>query len=243
MYEASKGCTMKDNIILKSKNVTPIKYDSMNVSHETVTNELALLSLGDFELLKINVNIKNFRKEIEFLKNDWVDYQPKKDMSNNRRGMALTNLPGKTHKDNPSLKQANYAENRSLCELEFNQYTAAYEMLPSLHHVFEMFEPVGRSVLIKLGTGGYFPAHRDQCYMPRASFRIAIFLQDCGSDQFDWFHENKKMTIEQGTAYYINTKKVHKTMSWAASSTHLIMNIPFNSNNIQKLIANLKYGH
>ena len=79
--------------------------------------------------------------------------------------------------------------------------------------------------------------------MPRDSFRIAVFLQDCGPMQFDWIHGNEKMLIEHGRPYYVNTKRVHRTMSWAKNSTHLIINVPFTSENVSALIANLQHAH
>ena len=32
-------------------------------------------------------------------------------------------------------------------------------------------------------------------------------------------------------------------MSWAKNSTHLIINVPFTSENVQTLIANLQHAH
>ena len=39
--------------------------------------------------------------------------------------------------------------------------------------------------------------------------------------------DDKKINIEQGRVYYVNTKKTHRTISWTDNSIHLIMNIPF----------------
>jgi hypothetical protein len=96
---------------------------------------------------------------------------------------------------------------------------------------------------VKSGIGGYFVPHRDHPTMPRDSFRIAVFLQDCEPLNFDWIHGNEKMLIEHGRPYFINTKKIHRTMSWAKNSTHLIINVPFTSANVSKLIANLQHAH
>ena len=46
-----------------------------------------------------------------------------------------------------------------------------------------------------------------------------------------------------GRAYYINTRKTHRTMSWTNDSIHLIMNIPFTNENVAKVFANLQHRH
>jgi len=54
---------------------------------------------------------------------------------------------------------------------------------------------------------------------------------------------DRKLQIEMGRVYYINTRKTHRTISWADDSIHLIMNIPFNSANVAKTIAHLQHPH
>ncbi len=235
---------MSDNVIVKpGVSGQSVQYDTSKVKLETVADELALLSLGDWEGLKVKINIGQYRKEIKELENEWVDYLPRTDKVNNRKALSLINLPGKTHQDNPSLAQACVEADRYINEAEFNTPTLAYEKLPSLHPLLELFPTLGRTFLIKCGVGGYFTPHRDHPFMPRDSFRVAVFLEDCQPMQFDWIHDNKKMMIEEGRPYYVNTKKVHRTMSWARNSTHLIINVPFTSENVQTLIANLQHAH
>ena len=235
---------MVDNVIVK-KGVSgrPVLYDTSKVELGTVADELALLSIGDWEPLRIKINYKQFQKEIKEFDAEWVDYLPREDRPNNRLGLAVTNLPGKTHQDNPSLAQACVEAGRRLHEADFNVPTEAYDRLPSLHPLLEEFSPLGRTFLVKSGIGGYFVPHRDHPTMPRDSFRIAVFLQDCEPLNFDWIHGNEKMLIEHGRPYFINTKKIHRTMSWAKNSTHLIINVPFTSANVSKLIANLQHAH
>jgi hypothetical protein len=137
---------MVDNVIVK-KGVSgrPVLYDTSKVELGTVADELALLSIGDWEPLRIKINYKQFQKEIKEFDSEWVDYLPREDRPNNRLGLAVTNLPGKTHQDNPSLAQACVEAGRRLHEADFNVPTEAYDRLPSLHTLLEEFSPLGRT--------------------------------------------------------------------------------------------------
>lgn len=219
-------------------------YDSNKVTLETVANELALLNLGDFEPLSFKINTTQFMNEIQQFNNDWVDYLPRKEWQNNRQALSLTNLSGKTHKDNVSQAEASYAAGRLVEETEFNSPTNVYRACNSLHPLLKEFDPIGRTFLVKSNVGGFFVPHRDHPTMPRKTFRIAVFLNNCDPLQYDWLIDtDRKLPIELGRAYYINTRKTHRTISWVNDSIHLIMNIPFTSENVAKVFSNLQHRH
>jgi hypothetical protein len=220
------------------------RFDVNQVTLETVANELALLNLGDFEPLNIKINTNRFMEEIKQYDSDWVDYLPRTDRPNNRQGLVITNLPGKTHQDNPSLAQASVEARKRLSENDFCEKTEVYNTCTSLHPLLEEFQPLGRSFLIKSNIGGHFVPHRDHPTMPRESFRLAVFLNNCAPLQYDWWIDtDRKLPIEIGRVYYINTRKTHRTISWVNDSIHLIMNIPFNSSNVAKVLAHLQHPH
>jgi hypothetical protein len=220
------------------------KFDASTVSLETVANELALLNLGDFEPLNIKIDTGKFMQELAQFDNDWVDYLPRTDRVNNRQGLVLSNLPGKTHKDNPSLPEAILSAGKYLTENDFSERTELYNACTSLHPLLDAFQPLGRSFLVRCNMGGYFVPHRDHPVMPRDSFRIVVFLNNCAPIEYDWIMEtDKKLNIELGRAYYVNTRKTHRTVSWVDNSIHLIMNIPFTSAHVAKAIAHLKHRH
>jgi hypothetical protein len=237
---------MNENIIVGKKHSKrrPTQYHSENVSHETLSDELALLTLGDFEPLNFFINIGQFNREIAKFKDDWVDYLPRADRQNNRQGLVVTNLENKTHQDNPSQAQASYAAGKKVFEREFSHPTDVYRECASLHPLLDTFSPLGRTFLVKSNMGGYFTPHRDHPEMPRETFRIAVFLKNCKTYDYDWIiGTDTKLQIEEGRAYYINTRRTHRTISWVDDSIHLIINVPFTTENVSKLIANLKHGH
>ncbi len=222
----------------------PTQYNSAEVNDVTVRDELALLTLGDFEPLNFSIDLGKFNEEIKRFDNDWVDYLPRADRLNNRKGLTLTSLPGHTHRDNPSQAQASWAAGRRVHEVEFSEPTEVFHHCTSLHPLLNHFSPLGRTFLVKSNMGGYFAPHRDHPSMPRETFRIAVFLKNCKTFEYDWIMDtDTKLQIDEGRAYYINTRKTHRTISWVDDSIHLIINVPFTTENVSKLIASLKYGH
>ena len=222
----------------------PVQFDSSQVNLETVANELALLNLGDFEPLKFKIDTTQFMREIQSFNNDWIDYLPRKEWTNNRKSLTLTSLPGKTHQDTPSQAEASHAAGRLVEETEFSYPTSVYQSCSSLHPLLNEFNPLGRTFLVKSGVGGFFVPHRDHPTMPRKTFRIAVFLNNCDPLQYDWLIDtDRKLPIELGRAYYINTRKTHRTISWVNDSIHLIINVPFNSENVSKVFSNLQHRH
>lgn len=218
-------------------------YDPSNVSQENLINEVSLLNLGVFEPLSWKIDCNQFMQEIKQFDQDWQDYLPRTDRPNNRKSLTLTCLPGTDHKTNPSLAQASLAANRRLSELEFNQPTDVYYECYSLRHFLDQWTPLGRTFLVKLNIGGYFVPHRDHPSMPRDVFRLIVFLNNCSPLDYDWWMDDRKLQIEQGRVYYLNTRHTHRTVSWVNDSIHLILNIPMTSDNVSRVISNLQHTH
>ena len=152
-------------------------------------------------------------------------------------------MPGYTLIDVPSLAQASLKARRRLSELEFNQPTDVYHACTSLHPFLNTFQPLGRTFIVRSDTGGYFVPHRDHPSMPRDVFRLIVFLNNVGPDQYDWIMDGRKMLIQPGQVYYVNTRMTHRTISWVDNSQHLILNVPFTTANVAKVIGNLAFTH
>lgn len=221
----------------------PAYYNADNITDNDLKNEISLLSIGDFEPLNIKINCSSLIEELSEFDNDWQLYLPRTDRPNNRYGLTLTTLPGKTHKDAPSLAEASYAAGRRLSELDFDHKTLVYESCHSLQPLFEKFPTLGRTFFVKSNIGGYFVPHRDHPAIPRDVFRLIVFVKNCAPLDYDWLMDDRKLQIEQGRVYYVNTRKTHRTISWVNDSIHLILNVPMNSANVSTVIANLQHTH
>jgi hypothetical protein len=55
--------------------------------------------------------------------------------------------------------------------------------------------------------------------------------------------DDRKMYIQPGQVYYVNTRMTHRTISWVNNSQHLILNVPFTTDNVARVIANLAHTH
>lgn len=220
-----------------------VHYDSSNVTLETVANELALLSLGDFEPLDIKINTNQLMQELDRYKDQWTDYLPRTDRPNNRKGLSLTTIEGLAYNDTPSMPEIIQRLGRIPKESEISFKTEVYDHCSSLHTGLAPWEPVGRTFFIKSDIGGYFVPHRDHPTLPRDTFRLICFVNNCGPLDYDWWMDDKKLQIEPGRFYYVNTKKTHRTISWVNDSIHLILNVPFTSKNVSNVIAHLQHRH
>jgi hypothetical protein len=219
------------------------QFDIKNVTQENLTLETALLQLGDFEPLDWKINIEDFKKDISQFDNDWQDYLPRVGRSNPRKGLTLTTMPGYNHTGVPSLSEAVLREKRRVSELEFKYPTDVYHKCNSINWMLNEFVSLGRTFLIKCNQGGHFVPHRDHPGMPREVFRLAVFLENVGPHDYDWLMDDKKLYIEPGRVYYINTRKTHRTISWVDNSIHLIVNVPLTNDNVAKVISHLLHKH
>jgi hypothetical protein len=230
----------KNNIGVSGR---PIEHNIHQLKEDTIANELALLMLGDFEPLGIKIDTEQYKQEMKEFQSDWVSYLPRDDRSNNRYGLSFFNLPGYGHRDVPSLAEVRLKENRKVSELEMNHPTILYEKILSLRPLFNLFEDLGRTFVVRCDKGGYFVPHRDHPQIVRDSFRVICFLNNVGPYDYDWLMDERKVPIELGRCYYVNTRKVHRTISWKDNSQHLILNVPMNTWNVATVIGNMLHGH
>lgn len=221
----------------------PAQYKPEQITTETLANELSLSVIGDFEPLNIKINTWQLMGELEPFKGQWPAYLPRPDRPNNRTGLTLTTMPGKTWRDSPSLAEASVDAGRRVSECEFNQPTDVYRACHSLQPLWERFPTVGRCFFVNCGIGGYFVPHRDHPAIPRDVFRLAVFVNNCDPYQYDWLMDHEKLIIEPGRVYYINTRRTHRTMSWVNDSIHLILNIPMTAENVAAVIGSLQHTH
>jgi hypothetical protein len=130
-----------------------------------------------------------------------------------------------------------------ISELEFNQPTEVYNTCLSLNSLLDQWSPLGRTFLVRSDIGGYFVPHRDHPSMPRDVFRLVVFLNNCGPLDYDWWMDDRKLQIELGRVYYVNTRHTHRTISWVNNSIHLILNVAMTSSNVSQVIGNLQHTH
>lgn len=206
-------------------------------SEEDIVCETQLNSLSVHEKLIFEVDTRKFEKQIVDYDDNWIPYLPRAIQNNNREGLLLWGLKGDSCGDSMSLPEARIrSDNPNLKESECKFPTEFYKHMECLHPMCEYFAPLGRSYIIKMNAGDYFPPHKDHPLISRDCFRIACFFGDV--QNFHWQTDDQKLNIVPGNWYYIDTRKIHRTNHYGGgSSYHVILNIPKTWDNVLKLMS------
>ncbi len=215
---------------------------SVEPSAEDIKCELQLQALCDFEPLNFNIDYGKFKKEMEPYEDKWVPYLEREGVTNNRQGLCLYGLPDDNPWDSLSLPEARKRTGRQdLHELDFDTPTQLANDLESLKEILGFWKPIGRSMLVKTNAGGWFPPHKDHPLLNRTCFRVIAFLgNNVDHESYEWEMNNRIWPLRPNRAYYVDTRKTHRTHSWQDNSIHLIMNVPKTWENVMKLLSRTK---
>ena len=187
----------------------------------------SLLSFGDLIPLKLKCDVKKLFDETE--KFVYLKYNPRKDIE--RYGLSITSLDGSLNGvDLDSIKEYNKENNTEYDELSFNKFTEVYHTSSEIQKIVEPFKDhIGRSHILSLQEGGYFPPHRDlPVYVEQQnSLRILVPLKGCNPPDMYFMYEDKPLHFEHGRAYFLNTNKSHNLFSFKGSEM-IVLNIKTN---------------
>ena len=197
----------------------------------------SLLSFGDLIPLKLKCDVKKlFDETEEFV---YLKYNPRKDIE--RYGLSITSLDGSLNGvDLDSIKEYNKENNTEYDELSFNKFTEVYNVSSEIQKIIEPFKNhIGRSHILHLAEGGYFPPHRDlPVYVEQQnSLRVLIPLKGCNPPDMYFMYEDKPLHFEHGRAYFLNTNKSHNLFSFKGSDM-IVLNIKTNEE-VYKIIGDL----
>mgnify|MGYP001171803820 CR=1 FL=1 len=195
----------------------------------------SLLSFGDFISLKFKCDVKKLFDEIKQF--SFSQYNPRKDIK--RYGLSITSLDGSINGiDLDSIKDYNIENKTEYDELSFNKLTDVYYSSNEIQKVVKPFiKHLGRSHILYLPEGGYFPPHRDLpvYYEGQNSLRVLIPLKGCNPPDLYFMYENKPLYFEHGRAYFLNTNKAHNLFSFK-DSYMIVLNIK-TSEEVYKIIG------
>ena len=195
----------------------------------------SLLSFGDFISLKLKCDVKKLFDEIKQF--SFSQYNPRKDIK--RYGLSITSLDGSINGiDLDSIKDYNAENKTEYDELSFNKLTDVYYSSNEIQKVVKPFiKHLGRSHILYLPEGGYFPPHRDLpvYYEGQNSLRVLIPLKGCNPPDLYFMYENKPLYFEHGRAYFLNTNKAHNLFSFK-NSYMIVLNIKTNEE-VYKIIG------
>jgi hypothetical protein len=164
-----------------------------------------LTRFGDYYPLKLENNTGSIIKDLND-KFDWVQYNPRKKID--REGLSITSLDGgMTGKpDLDSLYEYYNETGIALDETNFTTKTPVYDYFKQWLDPLEAH--LGRTHVIRLNRGGFFPPHRDNKHSNIDSFRLFLPLNYTSNQNF-FLLEDSKMEFKNGVMYFIDTAKMH----------------------------------
>lgn len=209
---------------------------------EDISCELQLLSLGDWEPLNFNFEVDEWEQNQKSISKYYTPFQPKKEVLNDRHSVLIYGLKG-DHPSRPTgLDQIRKELGYMPLEEEFKYPTEAHPLLTSYHKVFDHFGEMGRSFVLKLNAGGFYPYHRDFPFITRNTIRLIGFHGNSNQDQLEWEVSGQRQPILPNTLYYVNTIKRHRLSSWKHNSDMVVLNVPKTWENVLKLMSVLNGG-
>lgn len=202
----------------------------------------ALTSLGNCYALRTFFDIKTMHELVEPYQSHWKPYNPRKSHIP-RLGLSLTSLDGGFSgvPDLDSLMEYNRQNGTHYDETSFRAPTPLLKS-DYMSTVLRDFIPhLGRSHLIRLNAGGYFPFHRDSAGLGSTkTFRLIALLEECGAGQFCFLYDNQRLVMELGSVYFLNTKVEHALFSFGADATLLVLNVILSEQSIKLVVDNLR---
>ena len=193
-----------------------------------------LLSFGDVIELRLQCNVSKLLDNIKPF--DWKQYNPRKQI--NRYGLSVTSLDGSMNGiDLDSIAEYNKENNTSYNEASFQTFTEVYQKCDETKKLVEPFKPwLWRTHFLNFRKGGYFPPHRDMRKVDeQESFRILVPLKCCNPPSLYFMYEDKPLHFNMGSAYFVNTNKMHSIFSFEDMAYMLVMNVQCTDDSLKKV--------
>lgn len=198
-----------------------------------------LNALGNTACLKQEVEMADFKKRIQSFEKLFRVYNPSKP-NYNRYGLSLTSLNGEMTgiPDLDSLIEYNKKNRTNFKEGDFRKRTPAFRDFEELWDIMTPWHKyLGRSHILRLNEGGFFPPHRDS--VRPLSFRLFIsFALD--PDIFVFLLDNKRVFFKQGALYFINTQLAHSVFSFSNKVDLVIFNVDLVKEAVDAVFNNLE---
>lgn len=196
-----------------------------------------LSCLGATAEMNFEIPLLTYQQEVATLQDQWVTYNPRKP-GYNRYGLSLTSLDGGVTgvPDLDSLREYNRLNGTQWVEKDFKIFTSHASHLKSLKPILNAFEgDFGRTHVIRLDRGGFFPPHRDVFGSKADSFRVIVILNKYGSMDYKFILDEKVQNFIPGRAYFVNTMLSHSLFSFVDDFQILVCNIITSSRSIERV--------
>ena len=201
----------------------------------------SLLSLGRVIPLQkpegmehhINEKILSFESHFKY-------YNPRK-KGYNRYGLSITSREGDfSHiPDLDSLMEYNKENGTHFDESDFRKWTPFFKACTELNELMIPFHKyIGRSHILRLNEGGFFPFHRDGgLSFSVKHFRLLIALKSYYN--FVFLLDDERICFEPGRLYFVDTRLSHAVFSFENKSDFVVFNIDLCENSVKAVMKSL----
>lgn len=196
----------------------------------------ALTRFGDCYSLRLRSGLGNIIKDLEN-NFEWVQYNPRKSI--HREALSITSLDGGLS-GRPDLDSLYDYRDKTGIVLKESNFTVK---TPVYNYFKEWLDPIqqhlGRTHIIKLNEGGYFPPHRDNKHSNIESFRLFLPLNYDSMRNF-FMLENRKLEFTNGEMYFIDTAKMHTLFNTNVTPFYfVVVNVILTDNSVSDIIKYL----
>jgi hypothetical protein len=192
---------------------------------------LALARLGGCYELTLRGSTADLLSTIDKDFSDcWRPYNPRKKLIN-RHGISITSLDGGFSgiPDLDSLAEYNKENNTKVKENEIRTKTSLYAHCEKWLAPFS--DALGRTHVIRLGPGAFFPVHRDNVSPNIDSFRLFIPLENCNYPYLFFMMEKEVLQFTHGKVYFLDACREHTVFNATdnMNSTFIVANVDLTS--------------
>jgi hypothetical protein len=177
-----------------------------------------------------NTNI-NFGEIDKMCRSNLGDFKPYQEYKEGHNRYALPLVTDELQSSFVSLQDG------SRTEMDFTTPSSYLNSTPSLKNFIVGFD-YGRSHVVWMKRGGYFPPHRDGPIAPffdDECFRILLTIRGCRQKEFVTIVDNKVLPLNDYRAYYINSFKTHCAFSFTDDCMFAILNFRISMENARVL--------
>lgn len=211
----------------------------MNTLQQVQLHQM-LLSLGKVVPLQKTKKMAHIIEHITSFEQHFKPYNPRK-QGYNRYGLCITSQDGSfAHvPDLDSLIEYNKEHGTSFNESDFREWTPFFQTCSELREMMTPFhEYMGRSHILRLNRGGFFPFHRDSITLIPTSFRLLISFGN-PFHHFVFLLDNERVYFEPGRLYFVNTRLSHCLFSLEDKSDFAVFNIDLCEGSVKALLSSL----
>jgi hypothetical protein len=218
----------------------PFDHNSMYPTMDDIACELQLNALGDWVLLNFKLDPNQWETDQKYLEPFWRPFQPREGILNDRESILIYGMEGDNCDTPTGLAQYKRRIGYVPDESEMKFPTEARPYFKTCDSVFDYFNPMSRTFIVKLNAGGFYPRHRDFFFITRKTFRLIAFLGD-SSDILEWEVDGRVMHFQPNRVYYVNTMKMHRLSAWRHNATMVVFNVDKTWENVMRVTSAVEH--